>query len=91
MVFSQFLGVSSVSSGYKKGAGFECPFLAERGEYPRRPNAGIDPNRRRLKMSSPRSSDTEGARVSVGVKASSPLAKMSGFVRFCQVPEGVAT
>jgi hypothetical protein len=90
-VFSGFFGLSSVSSGYKKGAGLKCPFLAERGEYPRRLNAGVDPNRQRQKMSSPRSSDTEGARVSLGVKASSPLAKMSCFVRFCQVPEGVAT
>src|SRR5215472_9841081 len=51
-VFSGFFGLSSVSSGAKKGAGFKCPFLAERCEYPRRPNAGVDPNRKRLKMSS---------------------------------------
>src|SRR5262249_34840521 len=62
-VFSGFFGLSSVSSGYKKGAGFKCPFSAERGEYPRRPNGGVDPTRRRLKKSAALSSDTEGARL----------------------------
>ena len=37
-VFSGFFRLSSVSSGYKKGAGFKCPFLAERGERPPKHN-----------------------------------------------------